>query len=487
MQHKNLQTFFQEVAKENAENTALHSANSIYTYRQLDSKANEFAGWIQSRALVLGDVVGIISTKCFEDYALMIACLKLGITYTNIDIDNPTVRTRDICDTCTPKLLFCSQEVSAVSKNTGVTVALYKGIGSEFEPLYSEVEGDTVAYIMFTSGSTGKPKGAAITHTNLVNFIQWGQSRFAISVDDNFANISPMYFDNSVFDFYIALFSGASLTPIKKTLLNDPVALLDHIDKHKCSIWFSVPSMLIYLLTMRVLHKQNLETIRTFIFGGEGFPKTELKKLYTLYSHRAKLVNVYGPTECTCICSSYTISENDFENLDELPPLGRLNEGFSSILDDGELCLIGPNVAKGYYNDKKRSSAVFSTYNNQPMYRTGDLVEEREGLFYFKGRADNQVKHMGYRIELEEIEIALNALAEIQQAIVLHQRHSDSAYGKIVAFIVPEMEELDLKTVKEALRLKLPTYMQPNRFEIRKAFPKNANGKIDRGQLKVEL
>lgn len=486
MPHHNLQSLFQDIAAAHAENIALHYDSDKYSYAQLNQRADELAGWMQSEKLITGDVVGILSSKCFDDYAMMIACLKSGITYTNIDADNPLVRTQDICKTCKPKILCGSQgEIEGLSE-FGVDFVNFKNIGQELAPDYVDIDGEAIAYIMFTSGSTGKPKGAAITHTNLLNFITWSKSRYNITALDNFANISPMYFDNSVFDFYTAFFSGASMTPISKALLSNPVILLEHIDRHKCSIWFSVPSMLIYLLTMRVLSKEVLQSIRVFIFGGEGFPKTELKKLYDLYSPAAEFVNVYGPTECTCICSSHTITLDDFDNLDELPSLGTINADFSYLIDDGELCLIGSNVGKGYYNDQQRSAEVFSLHENQAMYRTGDLVDQRAGLLYFKGRRDNQIKHMGYRIELEEIEIALNALPQVRQAVVLYHR-KNAAYGKIVAFLISELPNLDLVAVKRALNLKLPVYMQPNRYELCDTFPKNPNGKVDKKQLKAVL
>ena len=140
----------------------------------------------------------------------------------------------------------------------------------------STVTGAHPAYIMFTSGSTGMPKGAVMSHNNVLNFIRWAQGRFQITPEDVFSNVNPMYFDNSVFDFYVSLFSGASLAPLTATQVRDPRQLLGVINGLRCTIWFSVPSLLVYLLATRapglIFRRSKI------IFGGEGFPKPKLKR-----------------------------------------------------------------------------------------------------------------------------------------------------------------------------------------------------------------
>ncbi len=267
------------------------------------------------------------------------------------------------------------------------------------QQLMQKVDGSAIAYVMFTSGSTGIPKGVAVTHQNVLHFISWGQQYFGISDQDNFANLSPMYFDNSVFDFYVALFSGASLSPVHRMTMTSPYELVAYVNQMQCNIWFSVPSLLIYLMATKAMTAKALPMLRRIVFGGEGYPKVELKKLYDLFSGQAKLVNVYGPTECTCICSAYSLQDGDFQEMDGLPPLGQLNPNFDyRILDDqerdadaGELCLIGPNVAAGYFNDLERSAASFFMLTEpqrfmKRMYRTGDLVREVQGVLHFVGR-----------------------------------------------------------------------------------------------------
>lgn len=242
--------------------------------------------------------------------------------------------------------------------------------------------------------------------------------------------------------------------------------------------------------------------MRCVVFGGEGYPKGELKRLFDLFQPAAKLVNVYGPTECTCICSAHTIAESDFLDMQGLPMLGRLapNFGFLLLSEDrrevmpgevGELCLLGPQVGLGYYNDPVRTAEAFAPNPlcgpfAERMYRTGDLVrQDRRGMLWFVGRRDNQIKHMGYRIELEEIEAALNALPDVTQAAAVYQRIREQ-HGRIVAFVAssaPICEE----SVKAGLRDRLPDYMIPAYVDVMQDLPKNANGKVDRKALAATL
>lgn len=508
MYYYNLGTYLKDVALRFCKQSAIKSTEESLSYAELLERSYIFANHLLEHGCKKGDVVAIAHTKQIDSYVLMCACLMVGVAYVNIDVDSPKERNKSILETCQAKLIFGDQSI-----HVPYLTALADELGGIFKyvddfdlcPLNEKqmcvinssmfkTDSASIAYIMFTSGSTGTPKGVAVTHQNILHFIEWGRSCFSISQRDTFANLSPMYFDNSVFDFYIALFSGATLVPIRKDVLSDPLRLVSTVEEMKCTIWFSVPSLLIYLMSMKVLSKGRLATIRSFSFGGEGYPKVELKKLYDMYSDKADLVNVYGPTECTCICSAHQLSSQDFDEMGGLPTLGKLNQNFDyMILDEsgarsstGELCLIGPNVAAGYFNDVERTQKAFYTleqpkYYKKRMYKTGDLVEEKHGKLYFIGRKDNQIKHMGYRIELEEIELAIQNIPEVTQVVVLYNR-SNTSYGKIVAYIATEYN-LDNNYLIEELGKILPSYMIPNQFYTMVSLPKNANGKVDRSAL----
>jgi D-alanine--poly(phosphoribitol) ligase subunit 1 len=487
MYEYNLSLKFQTIVQQHAEKTALwFAAHNAVSYAELNALANQIARYLLAQGVAANDVVCLTGTKSLLTFASMLACLKLGAVYAILDPDSPPERLRKILATCEPKLVIandCSNEFSRYD-NTDL-------------PQTAQVTGAHPAYIMFTSGSTGFPKGAVMTHANVLNLIAWSQTTYSLAPSDVLTNVNPLYFDNSVFDFYSALFTGACLVPFTKDEVRDPQLLVEKIAAANCTLWFSVPSLLMFLQTMKATDGHNLSSIRRFVFGGEGYPKAKLKQLFETYPN-SEFFNVYGPTECTCICSSYQLCAADFVELQGLPPLGQIANNFAYlILNDegqrvptgeaGELCLLGPNVGRGYYNDPERTAASFvqNPYNHkyqELMYKTGDLVRlnPADGKLYIAGRKDNQIKHQGYRIELEEIEAALACLDYVAEAAALHSNHNGLSR---ISAVITTREEFSDEQIRADLKRFLPAYMLPSAWYREAALPKNANGKVDRRQL----
>lgn len=509
----NLGLLFTDTVKRYSNRPALRYPDAReYNYTTLEQYSNQLAAYLATQGVRKGQVVAIFNDKSVLGFCLMLACLKSGVIYTNLDFSSPPERLRKILDTCRPVMVFhgghCVELVEEIKVQfpelplVGYQeVAFQQGL-FRFSALppssMPAIHGGDAAYLMFTSGSTGFPKGAVMSHDNLLHFIQWGQATFQIRPDDVFSNVNPIYFDNSVFDFYSALFSGACLVPLDHNDIKGPGRIVQIIDELRCTIWFSVPSLLVYLLVTKALGPSHFHSVRTIIFGGEGFPKSKLKQLFDRYGRRAQLVNVYGPTECTCICSSYPITEKDFNNMQELAPLGNIAPNFGyEILpldgstDFGELALSGPCVGQGYYNDPARTAAAFvpnpEKGYHEILYKTGDLVQrDIQGLLHFKGRADNQIKHMGYRIELEEVEAAFNSLPYVNENGAVYQKISPEL-GQIVVFLSVNVSGIEPCQILEAVRQILPSYMVPKKLFIIEHLPKNKNGKVDRGQLRQLL
>ncbi len=507
----NLALRFEDIVKRYPQRPAIwFNQREVYSYADLNRRANCIAHLFLEHGLTSGDVVCISGLKNIHTFAVMLACLKIGVVYSIFDPNSPPERLRKILSTCRPcfgvmdigllqKFSDILAEASVASMNTDELETRMEGLEDTNLLLSRNVTGTDPSYIMFTSGSTGIPKGAVMTHANVLNLIEWSSETYGITHEDILTNVNPLYFDNSVFDFYSAVFNGACLVPFSRQETRDPKLLVEKIDAARCTLWFSVPSLLIFLQTMKAADGRYLRSIKRFIFGGEGYPKAKLKGLYDVYSTTSEFFNVSGPTECTCICSSYKITAEDFHDLQGFPPLGFIATNFSYLILDqdnkkvpdgelGELCLLGPNVGLGYYNDPERTSASFvqNPYNSvfrEIMYKTGDLVrvDPADGKLYIQGRKDNQIKHMGYRIELEEIENALYRIEYIAEAIAIH---SDSGgLSRIIAVVATRRQENDDQLRRDLCRL-IPDYMVPSAFYYEEVLPKNPNGKVDRKHIK---
>jgi len=505
----NLGQHFDEVVKKYPLNIALQFSDKSHTYQELNELSKLIITRFIARGLSQGDVVTISSYKSIESFACILACLKLGITYSFVDRFSPQKRFERVLSICRPKVIICDEQLK-LSLNK---VSDFEGGVLSFVDLVEPIKNDdavieiieptsaSIAYIMFTSGSTGSPKGVAVSHGNLAHLINWSQNQFGICSTDKIANVNSLFFDNSVFDIYSALFSGATLIVINREELKNPSVCLTILENHNVTQWFSVPSLLIYFLQLNAFSGTVLPSIKRIIFGGEGFPKAQLQRLWQYFGDRCDLINVYGPTEATCICSQYRISKQDFSSshMNSLAPLGQgLIENFSyliiaddnnSVIDNeiGELILCGEHVAKGYYNNTDETSKCFiqNPLHNDFIdicYKTGDLVQQDcNNLLHFKGRLDNQIKFMGYRIELEEIESNINSLSCVVECAVLYGIKNENA--QITAFVDSKSQP---KEIKNQLKDLIPPYMIPRKIIKLDSLPKSSNGKINRRQLSDE-
>ena len=512
----NLGNYFSHVAAGSGKHIALQfSSEQTYTYSSIEHFSNRLAHWLLALGVKKNEVVCITGRKSAAVFGMILGCLKIGAIYAIVDPQSPPVRLRRMLENCMPALLMGDTDslaqhaellrelnIPAEPLDDRSLMKAVENLCDQIPACTQAVTGVDPAYIMFTSGSTGFPKAAVITHANVLNLIKWSQSSYGITRNEIFTNVNPLHFDNSVFDFYASLFNGATLVPFSREETVDPLKLVEKVDSLKCTSWFSVPSLLIFLQTMKALDGKRLGTVKRFIFGGEGYPKAKLKQLFDAYRENAVLFNVYGPTECTCICSSYQITEDDFDDLSGVPPLGRIAPNFDYILLDndglsaaeaeiGEICILGPQVGKGYYNDAHRTAQSFI---QNPLhhrycdivYKTGDLAEvnKNDGRLYIHGRKDNQIKHMGYRIELEEIESTMHLIPGVFEAAAFQEQRNGNS---VITVALGTEKELDKKSLQRHLREYLPSYMIPSNIHFFPALPKNRNGKVDRRAIRNML
>lgn len=498
---------FQEVVRRYANRPAIaFDLNNRVTYAELDRFSNQAGRYLLGQGLRKGKRVGLCLEKSASFYILVLAALKIGTPYFALDPRNPASRIANIIEQCRPGVVF-SQQPLAVCPDATPNLLCPEGSGlPEFCKGYSDqplpemhaVYGSDPAYIMFTSGSTGTPKGAVMSHDNLLHFIQWAAAQYGFTPDDVHTHLNTVYFDNSVFDIFSTFFTGGQLVPFVQNTILNPGALAGRLKEMGCTVWFSVPSLLFFAQIMKVTTPEYFGSLRKIIFGGEGFPKGKLKALMDALGKNIEYHNVSGPTECTCICSTYRVTEADFDELEGLPPLGSLIPNFTGYIlngdepvepgQTGELCLGGPCVGLGYYNQPEMTQRAFvqnpmNTAYREIIYRTGDLVRLNpdDRKLYFVGRKDLQIKHMGYRIELEEIQHALTLCHGVEEAAVNYRQ----AQGEIIAIIATHQAP-DLGILRTEMAGLIPKYMIPAKFHFLERLPKNANGKTDRQALIME-
>ena len=501
----NLGILFKKIVKKNKFNCAIHIQDRNYSYLDLDYKSDQIAYFLKSKKINCGQNIVILSKKRFEVFCLIIACLKIGVSYTFLDRNSPMQRNLKIIKNLNSKAIFTDtnnkKKINKKSYNIEKIRTLKKIKFTEI----ASVKSNNLAYIMFTSGSTGTPKGVMITHQNLINFISWGKREYKISNKSTLSNLNSLYFDNSIFDIFCSLFNGAKLVPFHKSETIDSFLIKKKFNEQKINIWFSVPSLIIFMMNFIKFDIDNFKYLQKIIFGGEPFSKIKLKKLFLDANGKIKLFNVYGPTECTCICSSYKISKIDFtkKEMNKFAPLGKkMIKIFDySIVDGnlkkvkkgvcGNLLLHSQNVGIGYINNKEENIKKFflnpfKKKYKEKSYLTGDIVykDKQSNKIYFVGRKDRQIKISGYRIELDEIEEVINSINGVNQSFVNYIKIKKNTKSEIICWVCTKK---NIQFLINKLKNKLPKYMLPSKFIKIKKIPLNANGKIDRKKLKYNL
>lgn len=492
---------FLATASRRALQPALALRGREVSFAELRELALRAAAFLSERGVRRGDVVSLQLTKRAETYALILGCLRLGAIYVCIDPKNPADRTQRIVARVEPKLLLAEVEPLETGPSTTVIDCRGEFSADNWPAALPETNpadpsnGGSPAYLMFTSGSTGEPKGAVMPHIGILSLMQWGRQLFGDVDGHRFTAINPLHFDNSIFDFYCGLISGATLVPVETSAFTSPADWLRLVNDGRASVLFAVPTLFTLLDKAGSLTPQALPHVRHFLFGGEGFPIETLRAFHQRFLGHARLTNVYGPTETSCICSSLPIDEAALADAGSgFVSLGRMHVNFEhAVLDPdgksvskgepGELWIGGPCVGLGYYRQPEETARRFRQDPRQSeyrsiFYRTGDLVREDEaGKLWFVGRADNQVKIAGHRIELEEIDFALQAHANVRRAVTVVAGSGDDR--ELVAVFEAD-RPIDAAELSAWCRTRLPSYMQPRRFEPLAELPRNANGKVDR-------
>ena len=342
------------------------------------------------------------------------------------------------------------------------------------------------------------PKGVVLTHANVIPFIDWATRYFGMNASDRGCAHPPLHFDMSMLDIFSMMAVGGQLHLIPRDLNPLPTTLAEFIRDAGLTQWYSVPPVLNYLAKFDAVRFNDFPEMRRVLWCGDVLPTPALIYWMQRLPH-ATFANLYGPTEAAISSSYYTVRECPTDP-QAVIPIGAACAGEELLVldaslrpvppgDTGDLYIGGVGLAAGYWRDAERTAAAFVRHPQNPserIYKTGDLARVGDdGLVYFLGRSDFQIKSRGYRIELGEIEAGLNAIAGIQEcAVVAVGTEEFEGVSICCAYVLESGVELTPAIIRRELSRLVPAYMLPTRWRAFDLFPRNASGKIDRRRLK---
>ena len=425
-----------------------------------------------------------------------------GNFYVPIDEEMPHLRIKLILENLNPIAIICDETTIKFVETFQYNGAVYlyedisrTSINDDVIQGIREVAIDTdPIYVVFTSGSTGIPKGVVACHRSVIDYIESLSSVLEFNQNTIFGNQTPLYFDACLKELYPTLKFGATTYIIPKSLFMFPLKLVEFLNEYKINTVCWVVSALTIISSFRVFDKVVPKYLHTVAFGSEVFPIKQFN-IWKNTMPNTKFVNLYGPTETTGMCCYFKVERDFVEG--EVIPIGRPFKNTEIILLDndnnisaqgelGEICVRGTSITLGYYKAFDKTNEVFvqnplNVAYPELIYRTGDFGKYNErGELVFVCRKDYQIKHMGHRIELGEIDMNVNMIEGIKSACCIYDMDKE----KIVLYYVGD---ISTKDVTISLKKTLPRYMIPNYIEVLETMPLTANGKTDRVLLKEYL
>lgn len=486
-----------ETADHMADQVAIVSnTNGEILFSELDKAANGIAHKLLALGLKAGDAVGIFARRQPGLIAAMLAVLKAGGHYIALDPAYPKDRLQYMVDNSQLKLMITLQDEDFSFDYRDQIINIQSLTASE-ERTASQISVDDICYTCYTSGSTGYPKGVQVKHRGLYNMLVDHREKSIFE----YGNGAIVCMASPSFD----IFAVESIVPLalgNRVFLADENELLDAaiiakavVDQRLTHIQATVSRL--RAMTESKAFQPALQQLKVIICGGEHYPINLLQALQN--STNAKLYNMYGPTETTITATLaeltdqrtitigkplYNVQTYIIDQAEKLQPLGVF----------GELCIGGHGVAKGYINNPEMTARVFKALPelpNQTIYRTGDLARILvDGSIELVGRVDNQVKLRGYRIELGEIEKACLQMPEIDNAVAKLVKVGTDSHDELALFYIVHEQHDQLNNIETLIKAKLnqhlPSYMLPDIYQRRQAFPLSPNNKVDRKALQLE-
>ncbi|MCI8326234.1 MAG: amino acid adenylation domain-containing protein [Lachnospiraceae bacterium] len=499
---KNILDYLEKTEQQYPNATAVDDGSLRLTWKELADQSRRI-GTTFAKKVKPGKPVVILAEKSSITLAAMFGVVYAGCFYVIVDPAQPLARIQEMFQVLEPELVVVNDKSREILKQTSDRKKIYLLKEEQNEAVDRDLlmeirrksQETDLLYGIFTSGSTGTPKGIVVSHRAVIDFIIHFTYIFQFESCDRIGNQAPFDFDVSVKDIYTSVFTGAALILIPKELFSTPPVLLDYLCEKEITTLIWAVSALSLVAALKGLNYKVPKEVKKILFSGEVMPVKQLR-MWQEALPRAEFVNLYGPTEITCNCTYHPIRGmvSDGEKI----PIGRPFPGRTVfLLDDkgkkitvsgtiGEICVAGESLSEGYYHNTEETKKRFLCYSVQKekeerYYKTGDLgYYGDDGELYFSGRRDFQIKHMGHRIELEEIERALEQIHGLERSCCV----MDTKRNKIIAFY---LGEIPLNEIKKQLREIVPAYMIPHKIVKTELMPLNKNGKTDREYFRQKI
>jgi len=493
--NKTIHELFEEQAAKHGGRPALRFGEQVFSYAELNAKANRLAHFLRKRGVKANVPVGLCVERSAEMIVGLLGILKSGGCYVPLVPDNPKARiAHQLQETVAPVVLTEQKLLDRIPEFGGEIVCLDR-TSFEGEPAENPARVNSpedLVYVIYTSGSTGVPKGVAVRHFNLVNYSHFICGRLQLEKHPeglSFATVSTISADLGNTCIFPSLISGGCLHVIGYEMAMAANLFAAHAAKHPIDVLKITPSHLVTLLN--AAEGSGVLPRKYLVLGGEASSWHLMKRIRE--SGTCAVINHYGPTEATVGCCSFAVSENDVSVWSPATvPIGKpIANDQIYIVDSrmqavppgvaGELCIGGTGLAKGYLNQPQQTTERFVAnpfVKDALVYRTGDLARFLpDGNVEFMGRIDHQVKIRGFRVEPAEIEAVLKQHPAVKQSVIVP--YEDKAGDKRLAAYIVSAKKPKSEELRAFLAQQLPEYMVPSAFVVLESLPLTANGKVD--------